>query len=78
MTEDEAIATIQALNERFAEALKTRDFAALGAMFTNDAIFCPSERQYDNRQRQHSIVLGTRQNHSNHAFRFATRQNAGS
>ena len=41
MTEDEAIATIQALNERFAEALKTRDFAALGAMFTNDAVFCP-------------------------------------
>ena len=41
MTEDDAIATIQGLNERFAEALKARDFAALGTMFTNDAVFCP-------------------------------------
>ena len=41
MAEDEAIAIIQGLNERFAEAFKARDFARLGSMFTNDAIFCP-------------------------------------
>jgi ketosteroid isomerase-like protein len=41
MTEDEASATIQGLNERFAEAFKAGDFATLGCMFANDAIFCP-------------------------------------
>ncbi len=41
MAEDEAIAIIQGLNERFAEAFKAGEFATLGSMFTNDAIFCP-------------------------------------
>lgn len=41
MAEDEAIAIVQGLNERFAEAFKAGDFATLGSMFTNDAIFCP-------------------------------------
>jgi uncharacterized protein (TIGR02246 family) len=41
MADEPEIATIEALNQEFAEAFKARDFAALGNMFTNDAVFCP-------------------------------------
>jgi len=33
--------TIETLSKQFSEAFKARDFAALGSMYTNDAVLCP-------------------------------------
>ena len=41
MAEEQETATIEALNQQFVAAFKARDFAALGNMFANDAVFCP-------------------------------------
>jgi ketosteroid isomerase-like protein len=38
---DEIIATIETLNRKLADALRKRDFAAVGAMYTNDAMMLP-------------------------------------
>lgn len=35
------IATIEALTKKFTEAFRARDFAAVGSMFTTDAVICP-------------------------------------
>lgn len=41
MGDGDEIATIEALSRQFTEALKARDYAAVGGMFTNDAVICP-------------------------------------
>ena len=41
MGDRDETATIEALSRQFTEALRTRDFAAVGAMYANDAVVCP-------------------------------------
>ena len=41
MPDEQEAATIEALNQQFVETFKACDFAALGNIFANDAVFCP-------------------------------------
>ena len=40
MADAPEVATIEALTNKFAEVFNARDFAAIGEMYTNDAVLC--------------------------------------
>ena len=40
MGDRDETATIEALSRQFTKALRARDFAAVGAMYANDAVVC--------------------------------------
>ena len=41
MGDSDETATIEALSRQFSEAVRARDFTAIGGMYTNDAVICP-------------------------------------